>query len=83
MLQAVQNNGSVYLHAFFAPSGLAIDPSDPFYKEDTVFSKTFSACPSAHYIPTFMPSLTSVFRKCALVNADQCMHMGLSMHVDH
>lgn len=44
----MQNNGSVYLHAFFAPSGLSIDPSDPFYKEDTVFSKTFSArmlCP--------------------------------------
>ena len=41
----MQNNGSVYLHAYFAPSGLSIDPSDPFYKEDTVFSKTFSARP--------------------------------------
>lgn len=39
-MQAVQNNGSVYLHAFFAPSGLALDPSDSFYQNNTVFGKS-------------------------------------------
>ncbi|EIE18938.1 cleft lip and palate transmembrane 1 [Coccomyxa subellipsoidea C-169] len=38
--EAVQNNGTVYLHAFFAPTGVAIDPTDPFYKNNTVFSKS-------------------------------------------
>ena len=39
-LQAVQRNGSVYLHAYFAPSGLALDPADPFYQNSTVFGKS-------------------------------------------
>ena len=39
-LQAVQRNGSVYLHAYFAPSGLALDPTDPFYQNSTVFGKS-------------------------------------------
>ncbi|KAK9917974.1 hypothetical protein WJX75_000180 [Coccomyxa subellipsoidea] len=38
--EAVQNNGTVYLHAFFAPTGFAIDPTDSFYKNGTVFSKS-------------------------------------------
>lgn len=42
ILQAVQNNGTVYLHAFFAPTGFAIDPTDSFYKNGTVFSKSTS-----------------------------------------
>ncbi|CAL8463959.1 g3494 [Coccomyxa elongata] len=37
--EAVQKNGSVHIHAFFAPTGFAIDPADSFYKEGTVFSK--------------------------------------------
>ena len=43
MVQGVQNNGSVYLHAFFTPSGFTADPADPFYKKDAVFHKTFRA----------------------------------------
>ncbi|KAK9822470.1 hypothetical protein WJX81_006087 [Elliptochloris bilobata] len=38
--QAVQNNASVYLHAYFAPTGLPVDPSDPFYDPRVVFHKT-------------------------------------------
>ena len=72
----MQNNGSVYLHAFFAPSGLSIDPSDPFYKEDTVFSKTFSArmlCPI-----TFLASCKP--RQCCPGNMHKSRR-SCSMHI--
>lgn len=42
-VQAAQNNGSVYLHAYFAPTGLPLEPSDPFYDPKVVFHKTSSA----------------------------------------
>jgi hypothetical protein len=45
--QAVQNNGSVYLHAFFAPTGLPLDPKDPDHDAQTVFQRTESAHPRA------------------------------------
>ena len=41
--QAAQNNGSVYLHAYFAPTGLPLDPDDPFYDARVVFHQTSSA----------------------------------------
>ncbi len=62
--QAVQNNGSVYLHAFFMPSGFSPDPADPFYKADAVFSKAFRApsgtshAPGCMRPPPMLPSLT-------------------------
>ncbi len=46
-VQAVQNNGSVYLHAFFAPTGLPLDPKDPDHDAQTVFQRTESARPRA------------------------------------
>ena len=30
----------MYLHAYFAPSGPALDPTDPFYQNSTVFGKS-------------------------------------------
>ena len=42
-VQTAQNNGSVYLHAYFAPTGLPLEPSDPFYDPKVVFHKTSSA----------------------------------------
>ena len=45
--QAAQNNGSVYLHAYFAPTGLPLDPDDPFYDARVVFHQTSSARPLA------------------------------------
>lgn len=47
MRQAAQNNGSVYLHAYFAPTGLPLDPDDPFYDARVVFHQTSSARPAA------------------------------------
>ena len=57
-MQAVQTNGSVYLHAFFAPSGLALDPSDSFYQNNTVFGKSLG-----EQMPLLSkPCATSIFR---------------------
>ena len=37
----------MYLHAYFAPSGLALDPTDPFYQNSTVFGKIMGEkCPT-------------------------------------
>ena len=40
VLQAVQNNGTLYVHTVFTPSGLPLDPSDPDYDSAGVFVKT-------------------------------------------
>ena len=45
--QAAQNNGSVYVHAYFAPTGLPLNPDDPFYDARVVFHQTSSARPMA------------------------------------
>lgn len=41
-MQAVQNNGSVYLHAVFAKAGATINPADPDYDKDVVFGRPYS-----------------------------------------
>ena len=40
VLQALQNNGTLYVHTVFTPSGLPLDPSDPDYDSAGVFVKT-------------------------------------------
>lgn len=40
VLQGVQNNGTLYVHTVFTPSGLPLDPSDPDYDTAGVFVKT-------------------------------------------
>ncbi len=40
--QAVQNNGSLWLHAVFARAGSSINPDDPDFVEDHVFGRAFS-----------------------------------------
>ena len=39
-LQAVQRNGTLYVHVVFADAGHTIDPDDPSYKEELVFGRT-------------------------------------------
>ena len=40
--QAVQHNGSVYLHMLFAPATAPIFPDEPDYDESRVFGQVFS-----------------------------------------
>eukprot|EP00983_Pelagomonas_calceolata_P013911 445504-Pelagomonas_calceolata.AAC.3 len=39
-MQAVQHNGTLYMHVVFAKTGRTINPDDPEYDEDLVFGRT-------------------------------------------
>lgn len=39
-MQAVQRNGTLYMHVVFAKTGKTIDPDDPGYNEELVFGRT-------------------------------------------
>ncbi|KAK9812617.1 hypothetical protein WJX72_000698 [[Myrmecia] bisecta] len=41
--KAVQNNGTLFVHVFFAKEGASLDPSSPAYDADAIFSKSESA----------------------------------------
>lgn len=46
-LQAVQNNGTLFVHAVLVPSGVSLDPSDPDYDSAAILVKSHCECPSA------------------------------------
>lgn len=52
-LQAVQNNGSLYIHTVFLPSGLPLDPTDPEYDASAVLITTHRK----FFAPTAQPDL--------------------------
>ena len=40
LLQAVQNNGTLYVHAVFLPSGLSLDPADEDFDRSAILVKS-------------------------------------------
>lgn len=48
-LQAVQHNGSVYLHVLFARGGTPLDSEDPAYDEKLFFGTVHSGCMKGLY----------------------------------
>lgn len=44
LLQAVQNNGTLYAHAVFRPTGLSLNPTDPEYYGGAVLVSTHCEC---------------------------------------
>ena len=39
-MQAVQNNGTLFIHAVFVPSGVPLDPTDPDYDASAILIKS-------------------------------------------
>lgn len=68
----------MHVHAFFAPTGFAIDPADSFYKEGTVFSKTTSehSCLPMRFASLFNPLLLTVLIILQAIKSD-CISITL------
>lgn len=54
-LQAVQRNGTLFMHVVFAKVGRTIDPDDPEYDEEHLFGRTERECTLAIRVSTIMP----------------------------
>ena len=42
--QAVQNNGSLYIHTYFHPAGSSLDSEDPYFDDQGLFSRSHREC---------------------------------------